>query len=83
MGLTAWRASLWLEGWLPIGTLMGELAVVVITAGLATGVYGLITAALRMEEARLVWGGMAARAAGAFRAVAGGDLRSSQGEGLR
>lgn len=73
MGLVAWRVSLELEAWLPIGTLVGELAAVVIPAGLAVGVYGLITIALRMEEARLVWGGMAARAAKAFRVMADSD----------
>ncbi|MCS7222041.1 MAG: murein biosynthesis integral membrane protein MurJ [Anaerolineae bacterium] len=73
MGLMAWQVSLRLGAWLPVGTLVGELAVVVITAGLAVGVYGLVTTALRMEEAQLVWGEITDQLTKAFRLGTGGD----------
>jgi putative peptidoglycan lipid II flippase len=82
MGLVAWQISLQLETQLPRETLIGELIIVIITAGLSVSVYGLLTAALRMEEARLIWGGMIVRAAKALWALAKGD-QGDQGEGLR
>jgi putative peptidoglycan lipid II flippase len=55
MGLVTWGALFRLEATLPVGTLPGNLAVVVIGGALAVIVYGVSTAALRLEEAGLLW----------------------------
>ncbi len=56
MGAALGSVLPWLESTLPVGTLPGNLAVIVIGGALALIVYGLGTVLLRLEEGRAVWG---------------------------
>jgi putative peptidoglycan lipid II flippase len=55
MGGLVWLALIWLERTLPIGTLPGNLAVVVTGGLLALAVYGLTTFSLKLEESQALW----------------------------
>ncbi len=61
MGLMTWKALSGLEAMLPVGTLSGNLAVVVMGGALALAVYGASTVALRLEEAQVLWTALARR----------------------